>query len=293
MPLAFHYDENELQMCALLPSSDTSACLSLFTQHQLHYNRIHESSQQMYENKRMNHFLNSITIVYNHNSRTDGNIPKSHFHVTLNQFSDCDPYDVIPAHNTDTRVPLEAQQIQELSENNHLKIDSSTGPVWISASNIRTFRTSRKDDGSNKQDSSLVQSHDALGDFVVDPRNKDWTEYLNWATTDNPDGVPIVHTSNDQGTCGSCWAWAAIGSLEANISRHAAFAAYWSIIEKHHLQKSLDNIPPDIHQEAVLAAQQTEAVTIQHTSLSVQELVDCDHEYDQGCVGGNPLLVRS
>ena len=33
----------------------------------------------------------------------------------------------------------------------------------------------------------------------------DWDGYLNWATGDNPDGVPVVHESMDQGLCGSCW----------------------------------------------------------------------------------------
>ena len=79
--------------------------------------------------------------------------------------------------------------------------------------------------------------------------------------------------------------------MEANISRHAAFVAYWAVIEKHHLQKTLDHIPPDIHQEAVLEAQRAEITTKQQTMLSVQELIDCDTEFNQGCTGGNPLFA--
>jgi len=34
----------------------------------------------------------------------------------------------------------------------------------------------------------------------------EWEHHLDWATKDNPDGVPIVHGAVDQGMCGSCWA---------------------------------------------------------------------------------------
>ncbi|KAL7465111.1 hypothetical protein ACHAXS_005449 [Conticribra weissflogii] len=57
-----------------------------------------------------------------------------------------------------------------------------------------------------------------------------------------------------QGLCGSCWAVAALGSLEAS-------------------------------------AQTIERQSIRTADLSVQELVDCDTHYDQGCSGGNPLLA--
>jgi len=208
-PQAFDYDEELFQLCAAHPNDENPDCLSLFNQHQLHYNRLpypSEISKQI----RLNSFLDSVAFVHNHNSIQQ----RSYFHVTLNQFSDCEQHE-LPLHDIDFYSLYKADDHHVLEEKkprvlsgetgkvfqelirDDLKVNSDTGPVWISASNIRTYRTSKKDDG-NKQDGSLVQSHDALGDFIADPMNKDWTQYLNWATADNPDGVSIVHPSSDQ-----------------------------------------------------------------------------------------------
>ncbi|KAL7537402.1 hypothetical protein ACHAXR_007795 [Thalassiosira sp. AJA248-18] len=56
-------------------------------------------------------------------------------------------------------------------------------------------------------------------------------------------------------------------------------------------RRSNGNKPIDPTKFAVLAAQEIERQSISTADLSVQELVDCDTRYDQGCLGGNPLLA--
>jgi hypothetical protein len=47
----------------------------------------------------------------------------------------------------------------------------------------------------------------------------------------------------------------------------------------------------DLRAISIAAAQSTERKSLKTAKLSVQELVDCDTRYDQGCAGGNPLLA--
>ncbi|OEU23483.1 cysteine proteinase, partial [Fragilariopsis cylindrus CCMP1102] len=58
----------------------------------------------------------------------------------------------------------------------------------------------------------------------------------------------------DQGTCGSCWAFAATGSVEAK-------------------------------------SREVEKNAFQELNLSIQELLECDTKTNEGCIGGNPLLA--
>jgi hypothetical protein len=209
---AFEYDEDIFRLCAVSPNKENGACLSLFASHQLHFKRLPYPSKRM-KNSRMINFLESVSFIHTHNSMVN----EKHFRVSLNQFSDCDQDELPLMMQSDSidEIVVEEGEIeindtwmessrirvipgQILDESvqrlDDVKVNSNTGPVWISASNIRAYKTDRKDD----KNGSIIASHDVLGDFVDDPIGKDWNQYLNWATGDNPDGVPIVHPSTDQ-----------------------------------------------------------------------------------------------
>ena len=80
-------------------------------------------------------------------------------------------------------------------------------------------------------------------------QNSEYYTTFNWATSENPMKKPITTSVRNQGLCGGCWAFVSASCTEAAIAK-----------------------------------------TINHQiSLSVQELLDCDTEYDRGCGGGNPV----
>mmetsp|Transcript_29655 Transcript_29655/g.48929 ORF Transcript_29655/g.48929 Transcript_29655/m.48929 type:complete len:654 (-) Transcript_29655:63-2024(-) len=136
---------------------------------------------------------------------------------------------------------------------------------------LNHYRYDDDDDGAMTSDNRMVTDDDN----VID----NFDTNLNWASEENPDGVSIVHDASDQGSCGSCWAFAATGTLEASASRRVANEAY----KKH--------LTGNNAEQAEVVAQQAEEHAIRLANLSVQELIDCDNAIDQGCTGGNPLLA--
>ena len=153
-------------------------------------------------------------------------------------------------------------------------------------------------------DSFILEKEHELGGLEEKEANRnddgssdDWSHYLNWATEDNPDGVPVVHPPMDQGLCGSCWAITATGTLEASIARNMAYVAYkdaYSFDTSSHISSKGDSSPSsskkgddDPTMFAVSATQEIERRSIDTADLSVQQLVDCD----QSCAGGIPHLA--
>lgn len=308
---AFEYDDSLLHECATSPvvyrivgakedlitkeaNGSDHSCRTLQDLFMKHYKRSTPSSWVWNER-----FLTSVLLVHRHNSRKG----KNHT-LTLNQFADSNP-------------PLSSWvDIESRNDNRIIHLNDKDSIQWaanmiasneINRSNERLLKRLRKhrnrnelghaslDDQMNEwkapnltndridtlqhQDHSrpIGQIIDETSTHILDFEDS-FTKSLNWATANNPDGISIVHPATDQGICGSCWAWAATGTLEASASRRKAFQAYQAAT-----QKQQDN--------AVSKAQNSERNSIRIANLSVQELLDCDTAIDDGCTGGNPLLA--
>jgi len=163
-----------------------------------------------------------------------------------------------------------------------------------------SFEGSVKDYKSNfehtrKKLSKLVKEMKKKINKTRKESDEKFHNHLNWATNNNPDGMPIVHSPSSQGNCGSCWAYSATGTVEASAMRNAAFSVYTECVIESSRSGLIDFTNSTEVNQILTSCRESslyvEKKTFDLASLSVQELLDCDNTYDRGCVGGNPILA--
>eukprot|EP01041_Mallomonas_annulata_P004172 gene4172-8291_t len=106
---------------------------------------------------------------------------------------------------------------------------------------------------NNQSETQIITSDKTvrLGIGATNWPTLDPPEAVNWATYANPKSVPVVPGVRNQGMCGSCWAFVSSAMAESSVRIN----------------------------------------TGSKVSLSVQELIDCDTDFNRGCMGGNPIFA--
>ncbi len=107
---------------------------------------------------------------------------------------------------------------------------------------------------------------------------------LDWSDANNPCGTSVVAPVRDQGSCGACWAYAAISSIHASVFQLS------SAQRAHGDKQGWEGRGAE---DREIYGRESPMCNARGTSLelSSQELVDCDTTHDRGCSGGNPLYA--
>ncbi len=215
---SFKYEQEALNACA---SGDENACVQLFSQHQAHYKRKTETTAHS-NSRRYQIFLDNVKFIYEHEN--DSSL-LSH-KVVLNKFSDMDELplfgtsqsyiskndhnstyggnssiSIIPIENIGDldyylrRLRTYHPREQDRNDIEEKKYDFVSKSKKGKNSHDNEGRIDTKDSSFNRKHSHS-HGHSEIFEFNNNP--DDFKTYLNWATNDNPDGVPLVHPPMDQ-----------------------------------------------------------------------------------------------
>ena len=212
-PQPFVYDDNLMDECVLENTSTQEvACHALFRLFSTHYGR--ELNPDRFQR-----FVESVHLVHDHNKRSD----VSH-RITLNQFSDLplhelplaspllsdvwnydadlDGENVVLHLGIDDFVPTENahEDRRRLKEHHRWKVKAPANStiVWASRESsvvVNEMKNHHVKINAKKQHEQ-VDTDSTNGIFPV--TDSDFDQHLNWATSENPDRVSIVHSPSDQ-----------------------------------------------------------------------------------------------
>ena len=275
-------------------------CLELFSQHSNHFRRKHFEgllSNQEELNKRFKKFISNVAFIVKHNNNNN-----HHHKIGLNQFSDLYEHE----------FPFLTSKIADFSDLGGISHRYDEGKAnFIQYLSVETLEKSkivfghdddipvegmekkkqkekREEDKREKKRNNNHKSKKSIykttktSVSLIEKADK-YEEYLDWSSRINPDKVNIVHDSQDQGSCGSCWAFASTGTVEASVARNIAWNTYaqqFYLASKIYEKKKAKKI-------ASRGARMAEEEVMPIVNLSVQELIDCDIDHNMGCVGGS------
>jgi hypothetical protein len=162
--------------------------------------------------RRLEAFLQSVAFVYAHNNKSNkGSPPTTSHRVSLNRFSDMVETATLFSEEDSTAAAHPTLRHRKLVSAKHAKMRQvpfkemripmlDRQPFQVSATSslfdgaLLSIKRSRYRDMRYNRGSSHESSH--IEDAVASSDN--YVTYLNWATTENPDGVGIVHDAFDQ-----------------------------------------------------------------------------------------------